>query len=369
MNIVKSTANKVLELEKRLDNALIGEGLRVSEVKLDFENEVLNGDGTSYKVLSLTGGVSSDEIVVQGEIKFRVHLATNITVSLVLDGYVVYSEIRTVNPGLYSWSMIKALHIAGEFTQDMYLEIKLSGGGSASLIRYNFFLWGYGQSLSIGELATEPKLNASCENDRYNIYLTLNGLTYKYFVWDFPESLSIDDFEFFGSVKSVVPVQSEAVEVAPLLDYGDSGESGEPEEDDPRSIPVVYNFIIDSQDNLFMTMGENDSFSSDGQSVIDSGVTAVTATRAETGEIVVVYAKSEKIYTFSVIDGEVGEIVYIREFNEPVSEVSLIHNCTLTTFLVVGLISGKNYLISSTTTIRSQDKHSVVKLSTALEFL
>ena len=366
MDIIKSTANKVQELEKRLDNALIGEGLRVSEVKQEFEDELLSEEDTCFNVLTLTGGATSDEIVVQGEIKFRVHEATNIIVSLMVDGYVVYTEPRTVSPGLYSWIMIKALTIAQSHAQEMKLIIRLAGGGSASLIRYNFFLWGYGTSMTIGESATEPKIYASCENDRYNIYLSLNNFTYKCFIWDFPENLSIDDFSYYGKVKAVVPVQIPVV--SPLLDYGD-GEDVETPEEDPRTVPFVYNFVIDENGNLYSTFGEFETFSAEGVAVIDENVSAVTATRAESGEVVVVYAKNEEIYTFSIIDGVHSSPVYIREFNEPVAEVCLIDDCVLTTFLVVGLMSGKNYLLSSTTIVNAQDKHSTVKECALLEFL
>lgn len=362
MNIVKNTLNKVQELEKRLDNTLAQEGLRVSEVKQDFENEELSDTPKRYKVLSLVGGDSAESIVLQGEVKFRVYQSTNITLSVVLDGYVVYSETRTVNKGIYSWGVLKAIHVAGNIGQDMELIVELSGGGSASLIRYDIFFWGYGTSVSIGELAVEPRVFASCRQDRYNIYLSIGEMTYKYAGWGFPESLTIDDFEYFGNVLGVVPVHYDNL-VNPVLD--DGGSLPKPEE----ITPPVYNFIIDNNHNLFMTTGESDSFSRDNLVAIATNVSSVTATCALGGEVVVVYSSGNEIFSFGIFGGVQSEVLKVREFNESVSEVSLVQDCTLTTFLVVGLESGKNYLLSSITNVRDSDKHSKIRSCTTLEFV
>jgi len=369
MNIVKSTANKVQELEKRLDNAILGEGLRVSEIKREFESEMLSENVLSCVVLSVMGGEKSENIVLQGEIKVHVYEATNLHISLVLDGYTVYDETRTVAVGAYTWSMIKTLNIAPEVSQDLILKVWTTGGGSSKLIRYNFYLWGYGESVTLGTAAVEPKLEAVSESDRYVIYLVLNDVAYVAYIWDFPESLSIDDFSYFGEISFVAAVQYPIASVSPLLDYGDSGgEGGEETEEETRTPPMLYSFVVDKNKNLYMISGENESFSSEGLEIIDSNVSSVTATITTEGEIVVVYSKEKEIYYFTFDTEIMTEPVVIRSFNEKVETVSLIRNCTSTTFLVVGVESGKNFLLSSATNISETDKHSYILVNTYLDF-
>ena len=370
MNIVKSTASKVQELEKRLDNALSVSGLRVSEVKKDFGSVLLSDELFSTSVLKLTGGTSKDNLVIQGEIKIRVHEATNLTVNLILDGYVVYSEIRTLNKGLYSWSLIKALTLAPNVEQELVMTLSLSGGGSASLLRYDFFLWGYGESFSLGDDAYEPKLSASTQNDRYVIYLIINNRAYYCYLWDFPSNLSSEDFTYFGEAIAIAPVQLPVNEVSLLADYGDTGEEVDPPIEDPRTIPTLYNFIVDINGNLVMTSGENESFSPDSLEVIDTNVSSVCATiNLAHGVILVVYAKGSEVYSFTFDTYSCSEPVLIREFDEEVKEVSIIDGCEATTFLIVGTVSGKNYLISSATDISADINHSTVKIQTFIEFM
>ena len=107
----------------------------------------------------------------------------------------------------------------------------------------------------------------------------------------------------------------------------------------------------------------------DGE-IVDTDVVSVSATKVDkSDEIVVVYAlNSGEVKYFSIINGTRSSIMTLTKMDEKIAEVSLIQNCETTTFLVVGLESGRSYLFSSVTSVASADKLSKIAFSMEVSF-
>lgn len=341
MNIVKSTANKVMELEKRLDNELAQEGFRVSEVKRDF-GVISMPELAEYEILTFTGGNEAKNIVLQGEIRVRVNSACNIRTTLILDGYEIYTRVATYEVGVYTISVLKTVNIAPKTSQKLVLRLERLGGGASELATYNFFIWGYGESASFSEDLPEPKLSGATDGTKYAIFLISGSVGYVNYSDAFPEGLDAGALTEFGAISGIAPV------------YRDS---------------VLYLFTISPSGDLALFFGEDASPDFETASVIDSGVSSVSATvESETNTIVVVYSKGGEVYYFTY-DGETrSESQLIYAFTEKILDVSLIQNCESTTFLAVGLESGKNYLFSSVTAVTASTKSSKILAGMSVAF-
>lgn len=356
MNSLKNTTSKVQELEKRLDNSLLQSGLNVGEVKMVAENEILAEGENRYLITAITGKKSPQNIVLQGEVKFaceNLAQGVEINIALVLDGYKVYSEKRTVTSSEYSWNILEALAIAGGVTQN--LEMVIVVNGMATLEEYKFFLWGYGEGLGISESSVEPRLSATSKDGRVVAFIVAGNLCYSYYSWGLEENLSLDNFTYFGKLKQIVPVQ-----ISLSADVTSTTETEK---------PLLYNFFIDEENHLKYFSGEATTLSSVAPVEVCGNITAVSACEIKNSNILIVMAdgKHLKMTTF---DGEgCGTITEIRDFSENIIEVSLVGGCDSTQFLVVGLSDGRNYLLSSTTEISSSDKHSNIKFCSSIEFL
>ena len=341
MNIVKSTANKVMELEKRLDNALMQESLKVSEFRRMFEGQEL-GESCEYEILTFFGSEETISAVLQGEVKFNFLSEGEVRATLILDGYEIYSENLTSG----SFNVLKALSIAPESEQKLVLKLEVLSG-EVNLEGWTFFVWGYGETASLGGETIEPKLYGAESEGRFVLYLILNGRGYVSYFDQFPASLSSDDFSYFGEMSSIASVFKTENELTTL-----------------------YTFIVTKEGNLLMTTGENMTIDEGEQVLIDEGVNAVTATLvSESGEIVVVYSKGRSLKYFNYVLDTRTESLDIWTFSEDILDVALIQNCSTTTFLAVSLKSGKNYLFSSVTAVATSVKSSNVGLKMDIEFM
>ena len=345
MNIITSTANKVMELEKRLDNQLVDKSIRVSEVSRVVETVVAHE--AEFPILTF----NTDEdisVVVQGEADFLVSEQTELELTLVLDGFEVFSKSMVLAAGDHSISVMKAINLKGGTSESLVLKLKHSSTGEVYFKGYNFFVWGYGESLDLGVKASEPKISATEKNNRYCVTISLDGRAFVLYQDDFPESLEFGDFSYFGAFSYLEPIYEEMTDGS----------------------LVLRSFGISPSGELIEFSGELLNISEADGEVIDSDVVAVSATKVETSdEIVVVYAKTTgEIKYFSIIDGTRSSILTLTVMEEKVAEVSLVHNCEKTTFLVVGLESGRSYLFSSVTAVASADKLSHLGLNMEVHF-
>lgn len=358
MNIVTTTANKVLELEKRLDNQLTDKSIRVSEVNKTIENTIFGE--VDYKILTFDAKKELS-VVVQGEVDISVEGETEFQMTLILDGFEIYSKSLMLSGGEHSLSVMKAMNIMPNSTQDLILKVKFTGISEVYVKGYSFFVWGYGESLELGVSSSEPKLSATEENGRYAICFALDGRAFVHFCTGFPEKLNFNDFSYLG----------EFVYVEPIYQKVETSENDvEGDESTEIALPNLLMFAISTDGLLYQFSGERVGTSLSDGVKIDENVISVTATKVKAkDEIVVVYAKSSgEINYFSVVDGARSEVMTLVKFEEKVGEVSLIHNCETTTFLVVGLESGRSYLYSSVTAVAWSDKLSHISMSMGVSF-
>lgn len=349
MNLVKSTANKVMELEKRLDNELLADSLKVTELKRDF-GPILMDEFAEYDMATFDGGQAVNNIVLQGEIRVRVLAACNIVVTLIFDGYEIYSRVNTYEPGVHSITVLRTIAIAPETSQKLVLRIERKGGGVAELATYNFFVWGYGENFGLDERVSEPKLSGASDGENFAVFIVSNNIGYAGYYAGFPDSLDSGDLTNFGSAVAVAPV---------FLDY----ESTDETTGDVVKLSSPVQFVVKSSGELVMVEGAlSTAVDFDSCSVIDTGVTAVTATRV-LGEdtAVVAYSKGSSVFYFTFDGVTRSECMEIYSFGESVVDVALIQNSTSTTFLAVELSSGKNYLFSSVTQVSAGVKSSRIK--------
>ena len=380
MNVISTTANKVLELEKRLDNQLTDKSIRVSEVNKTIESSI-SGE-TLYNVL--TFDAENDlSVVVQGELDVNVESETELEITLILDGFEVYSKSLMLAGGDHSVSIMKALNLASSTRQELVMRIRFMGTDELYVKGYSFFVWGYGESLELGVSSTEPKLSATEKMGRYAICFSLDGNTYVYYGTGFPENLTFANLAYLGPFSYVEPIyedpeESESVaeeEGGTVTDDETTTEDGESAVtgDEAVTEEVITNllmFAIAQDGTLYQFSGEQTNISKENGTKIDEDVVSVSATKVKVSdEIVVVYAKKTgEIKYFSLVDGARSEIMTLVTFEEKVSEVALIHNCETTTFLVVGLESGRNYLYSSVTAVAWSDKLSHISFGMEVSF-
>ena len=354
MNIVNTTANKVLELEKRLDNQLTDKSIRVSEVAKTIENSVF--EETSYSVL--TFNAESDlSVVVQGELDLNIESEAELEITLILDGFDIYSKSLMLSGGDHSVSIMKAMNIASGTTQELVMRVRFVGVSELYVKGFSFFVWGYGESLELGVSSSEPKLSATEKDGRYCVCFSLDGRAFVYYGSQFPERLNFGDFTYLGDFLYVEPIYEDAQN----LDAVEGGEAVSPN---------LLLFAVTVDGDLVQFLGESGRVDMADGITIDGDVISVTATKVkESDEIVVVYAKnSGEINYFSLIDGARSEIMNLATYEEKVGEVSLVHNCETTTFLVVGLESGRSYLYSSVTAVAWSDKLSHISMNMEVSF-
>lgn len=350
MNSFKSTASKVLELEKRLDNSLIQSGMNVSKIAQVFENETLSAGENVYMITSVLGNKNSKNVVLQGELKF---LSSNLSekveigVILMLDGYRIYSEKREVSGSVYSWNILETLSISSGETQE--LQLVVTADAEIGFDGYKFFLWGYGDELGLVESSVEPKLSATSKNGRVVISVVVGNLCYRYFGLGLSENLSLDDFSYFGKLKQIESIF--------VLNPSDNEEI------------ILYNFYIDEENTLKVFNGKTETLTDATPIEICKNINAVSVCEMKDSKVLVVMADGKQLKMTTFNGDECDVIVKIRDFKENISEVSLIRDCDSTQFLIVALEDGRNYLLSSTTEITSQDKHSVIKFVSEIEFL
>lgn len=339
MNIVNSTANKVMELEKRLDNELYKSNLKVSELKHDFKLINLI-DPIELDLMTFDGTNSSADVVLQGEIRLRVNAQANIRVTLLLDGYEIYTRIATYPVAVHSISVLRAIVLAPGVAQKLVMRLENVGNGVVQLGTYNFFVWGYGDTFSVSSDTSEPKLSGTTDgNGNYALFLVSGKDGYCYTSTQFPENLEFGDFKNFGAVKSVA------------CQY---------------YAGALYVFSVTENGDLVISTGTT---LDETAMVVDSGVNVVTVATVENeNKLVVVYSKGSEVNYFTY-DGETrSESILIYTFDELVTDVALVQNCKSTTFLAVGLNSGKNYLFSSVTSVTSSQKSSLITASASVSF-
>ena len=345
MNIVSSTANKVLELEKRLDNQLVDKTIRVSEVSRVVES-VISGE-ESFLVLKFDTQTDIS-VVVQGEVEVNTLSDVDFDFSLYLDGFEVYTKSLSVSAGDHSISIMKAINLKGGTSEELILKVKHNASSEVYFKGYNFFGWGYGESLDLGVRASEPKISATEKNDRYALSIALDNRAFVLYRDGFPENLEFGDFSYFGEFSYLEPI----------FDEKDDG-----------SLELVV-FGVSADGKLVEFKGELVGVSTADGEIIDENVVAVSATKVnKSDEIVVVYAcASGEIKYFSLINGTRSSILNLTTMDEKISEVSLVQGCETTTFLVVGLETGRNYLFSSVTSVTSADKLSHLGLIMEVSF-
>ena len=344
MNIIKSTANKVLELEKRLDNQLVDKSIRVSEVSRVVESYLT--ETIEYPILTFNTN-SELSVVVQGEVDIVTTSAVELSLTLILDGFEVYSKNLSLSAGDHSISVMKAINLVGGTSEELILRVAFTNGSEIYIKGYNFFVWGYGESLDLGVSASEPKISATEKNDNYVITFSLDGKSFVCYREAFPENLNFESFSYFGDFSYVEPIYEG--------------------EDENLSLRL---FAISNNANLVAFNGEVLGVSEDEGEIIDTDVISVSATKVnESDEIVVVYARSSgEVKYFSIIDGTRSAVMTLTTMDEKIREVSLIQNCETTTFLVVGLESGRSYLFSSVTSVSWADKLSRIAFNMEVSF-
>ena len=378
MNVISTTANKVLELEKRLDNQLTDKSIRVSEVNKTIESSI-SGE-TLYNVL--TFDAENDlSVVVQGELDVNVESETELEITLILDGFEVYSKSLMLAGGDHSVSIMKALNLASSTTQELVMRIRFMGTNELYVKGYSFFVWGYGESLELGVSSTEPKLSATEKMGRYAICFSLDGNTYVYYGTGFPENLTFANLAYLGPFSYVEPIYEDSEESESVAE-DDTVTDGETTTEDGENtgtgdetvtdvvVPSLLMFAITQDGTLYQFSGEQTNLVPENGTKIDEDVVSVSATKVKVSdEIVVVYAKKTgEIKYFSLVDGARSEIMNLVTFEEKVNEVALIHNCETTTFLVVGLETGRNYLYSSVTAVAWSDKLSHISFGMEVSF-
>lgn len=347
MNVLKSTANKVLELEKRLDNELFkSDGLNVSEFKKSFENFLLD-DFNEWEILTFFGNKEKVDVVLQGEIKFKILTECSVRVSLILDGYEIYNQESYFGAGEFSFSVLQTLSVVPNVNQKLILRVQKTGG-DANILKYTFFVWGYGEHKTSENEGVEPKISGAFNDDRYALFLVLDNSVFVSYSSGFPENLNAESFDFFGNAKHIAPVYLT----------------------NPETLNKdLVCFVVGETGDLFMTIGESESLYTPND-VIDSGVGAVTVTNVfDLNEVVVVYSVGSEIRYFSYNGTTRTEPVTIYGFDEDVEDVALIQNCESTNFLAVSLKSGKNYLFSSATIVATSSKNSRVLLGMEAEYV
>jgi len=347
MNVVQSTANKVMELEKRMDLQLQDKSIRVSEVSRVVE-ETLLGE-SRYTVLTFAPGTEVS-VVVQGEVEINTSAESEVDIMLVLDGFEVFNKHLSLSSGDHSVSVMKAINIlSGEGET---LELVIKSETEIYVKGFSFFVWGYGESLDLGITASEPKLFATEKDNRYAVCFSLDGHAFVCYCTGFPENLKFGDFSYFGNFDAVVPIYLDEASAV----------------DATLSKLALFGISVDKK--LYMFSEEIvGAILSDG-TIVDEEVVSVTATKVkESDEIVVVYAKiNGEIKYFSLVDGLRSEVMTLTKYDEAVSEVSLVQNCETTTFLVVGLENGRSYLYSSVTSVAWSDKLSHLSMSMEVSF-
>lgn len=335
MNKIDSTLFKVTELEKRLDNELNKSGLKVTELKRDFSLFTLE-DFVEVDMIELSATSGESNVVLNGELRLRVNQATNIRIKLFLDGYEIYNRIASYVVGVHSISIIRAIALSPNVSQKLVLRIEKSGGGAVQLGTYNFFVWGYGEAGIVDSSLLEPKLFADTDgNGNYAVVLVANTVARSFVSSGFPENLDINDFSEYGNF----------LEVHPKFFLGE-----------------LYYFEID-------TTGELKIKTPSGEVLVASSVSALSVDKIF-GEdrLVVVYSVGSDVFYFTFDGATRSESVRLFSFDERIDCVSLVKNSETTTFLVVGLASGKNYLFSSVTKVMAGDNHSFVEVLSSVDF-
>ena len=355
MNLVKATANKVMELEKRLDNENVQEYMNVFESSKTFETTTLITTN-SYLIATLNGSSVSSPNIIQGEVKIRVFSETNVKIKLFLDGYEVLNRASTYAVGAYTINLLKAVDVAPTKEQKLTMEISLKGGGEAEIQYYTFFVWGYGDSLNSSFKAdTEPKLYGYESDDGCYLYLILDENVFYSKTDGFKEDLSGADFVFKRMGKCIAPIiKKETI----INEDGTSTESSS-----------LINFFVDEKGDLYEIYGEDILNLSDATFIRGDFSCVSVCEDGVTQELVVVYSVKNKLYYFVKTNDTRTEEQEIFSFNEDILDVSLIQNCETTTFLAVSLTSGKNYLFSSVTVVDEEVKESKLKIALSVEFV
>lgn len=349
MNSFKSTASKVLELEKRLDNSLTQSGMNVGEISKVFEHETLGTGENIYTITSISGKKNSKNVVLQGELKFfsfDMSEKVEIGVILMLDGYRIYSEKGEFTGSSYSWNILETLAITSGEAKE--LKLVITANSEIGFNGYKFFLWGYGDELGLVESSVEPKLSATSKNGQVAIFVVVGNLCYQYFGSGLGENLSLDDFSYLGKLRQIDPV------------YVSNPENGE---------VVLYNFYIDEENALKVFSGETKTLADADLVEISKNINTFSVCELKNSEVLVVMADGKQLKMTTFNGSGCGEVLEIRGFQENISEVSLVRDCDSTQFLIVALEDGRNYLLSSTTEITSSDKHSAIKFVSEIEFL
>lgn len=367
MNIVNSTANKVLELEKRLDNQLNVKSLKVQEFKKTFYYEAVKDN--SYHMLTFKAQDEANIAVVQGNVELVVSGTCVVTLRLILDGYIVHSESVYFEAGVATLSAIRALDLPVGLEQELYLQLVVDREVEVALSGYDFFVWGYGDSVNLSQEAIEGRLFASERNGRCCVYYLFNGIAWGGYFDGFPSSLEFKNLIPIGRVKSIAPVYI-ASGVSTILDYGGDGsmEGGE-----TSTTQELFNlFVVNESGGLDFYSTEISSLDdSTKENIVESGVKSVCVTFNElTNEVVVVFStENNEVKYFCLTNGVMGEVETLVVYDEEVEEVQLVQNATETSYLIVNFKSGKNYLFPSVSIVPQSEKKSTILLEMFVQYI
>lgn len=336
MNIVNETANKVRELEKRLDAEQSGGGLGVTEIKKEFDNLIVAYD-VSVLLCHYKTVVSGSAVVFQGQFNFALKEDSDVVkakLMLRFDGYIIHSELIEISKGKTSFQVIHTLPSATKNEKAVELVLSVEEG-SCYLSNYDCFIWGYGITIS-GSYHTSGCVDACYHDQNYAFFLVNDKMGY-FYNGALPTSInfSVSDFNYLSKALSLSGV------FLPKTIINEEGSESK--------VWNLYCFKVAPGGYLSYHYGENLESESD---VIATGVTHVNACLDKNkNEAVVVYASGKNIYYFN-FDGENrSENILLYTFDENVEEVSIIENCSSTCYMVASLESGKNYLFSSVTTV------------------
>lgn len=338
MDRLKEASNKITKLEQRLDNITFSTGLKVSEVKKEFSDEVIASLGSRYTLFKTKKEVG-DSLVLQGVIKLFCDSACEVCVQVECDGFVSLVENFSVSEGEKTLSIIKALTEVGKSSE---IVLVLSATQNCKLLSYDVFIWGDSESLELEELMPS-KISADWTGSHCAFCLATDSRGYVSITEGFPNGLEFSDFEYFANCNHLVPV---------FFDPEKTGEDS------------LYLFYIGPTGVLSFTKYKSDTFYLGAFSA-----SSVSAVKSENeNAITVVFATGCEVYYFTFDGVDKSENILLYSFDEPVAEVSLTKECDSTNYLAVGLQSGKNYLFASITNRTLSQNNSYVYASGSVEF-
>lgn len=358
MNIVNETANKVQELEKRLDNYMGSSELKTYQLKKQLAGNVVGETEHFYLVGSYLANATNSGVVLQGVLEFvGPHEGTSVfRVSVRVDGYFIHTEEITLNAGeKKTVNVIRALPVGA--TQQKFVEVitVLKSGELAFFMGWDFFLWGYGVELISGQYLVKSRLNATkVDDENIAVYLVDDKMGFIYY--------GKPDYSNF-SIASFMPLGDALFLAGAVINKNETDSSGE-----VITTPILHTFYVDGYNELRCYTGP--TLSDVNPNVYIDGVTGLSVTEnKDRTAIIVVYSIKKELYYFEVKENQVTESVHLFTFSENIVGLELIKNCLSTQFLVVSLESGKNYLFSSVTEATGGTKESTVSLGLKLSFL